>query len=52
MIFEVFLNLDDRIDNNNDNVQETEKDMLDSNIEICRDLGRLHFFFYHAKRQL
>ena len=43
--FEVFLNLDDTIDNNNDKVQEAEKDKLDSNIEICRDSGRLRLFF-------
>ena len=45
IIFEVFLNLDDTIDNNNDKVQEAEKDKLDTNIEICRDSGRLWLFF-------
>ena len=41
MIFEVFLYLDDTIDNNDDNVQEVEKDN-----EVCRDLFRLWLVFF------
>ena len=41
MIFEVFLYLDDTIDNNDDNVQEVEKDT-----EVCRDLFRLRLVFF------
>ena len=41
MIFEVFLYLDDTIDNNDDNVQEVEKDT-----EVCRDLFRLWLVFF------
>ena len=41
MIFEVFLNLDDTIDNNDDNVQEVEKDS-----EVCRDLFRFQLVFF------
>ena len=40
MIFEVFLNFDDTIDND-DNVQEVEK-----NTEVCRDLFRLQLVFF------
>ena len=40
MIFEVFLYLDDTIDNNDDNVQEFEKDT-----EVCRNLFRLRLVF-------
>ena len=42
MIFEVFLYLDDTIDNNDANVQEVEKDS-----EVCRDLFRLWLVFFH-----
>ena len=41
MIFEVFLYLDDTINNNDDNVQEVEK-----NTEVCRDLFRLQLVFF------
>ena len=41
MIFEVFLFLDDTIDNIDDNVQEFEKDT-----EVCRDLFRLWLVFF------
>ena len=41
MIFEVFLYLDDTINNNDDNVQEVEKDN-----EVCRDLFRLWLVFF------
>ena len=41
MIFEVFLYLDDTIDNIDDNVQEFEKDT-----EVCRDLFRLWLVFF------
>ena len=41
MIFEVFLYLDDTIDNMIDNVQEVEKDN-----EVCRDLFRFWLFFF------
>ena len=43
MIFEVFLYLDDTINNNDDNDQEVEKDT-----EVCRDLfmPRLVFFIF------
>ena len=41
MIFEVFLYLNDTIDNYDDNVQEVEKDN-----EVCRDLFRLRFVFW------
>ena len=40
MIFEVFLYLDDAIDNDDDNFQEIEKDT-----ESCRDLFRLWLVF-------
>ena len=53
MIFEAFLNLDNTIDNNNDNVQKAEKDKLDSIIEILQGFGHASVnFFYHAKCQL
>ena len=41
MIFEVFLYLDDPIDNIDDNVQEVEK-----YTEVCRDLFRFQLVFY------
>ena len=41
MIFEVFLYLDDTINNNDDNIQEVEK-----NTEVCRDLFRLQLVFF------
>ena len=41
MIFEVFLYLDDTIDNIDDNVQEVEKDT-----EVCRDVFRLRLVFF------
>ena len=41
MIFEVFLYLDDTIDNNDDNVQEVEKDN-----EVCRDMLRIRLVFF------
>ena len=40
-IFEVFLYLDDTIDNNGDNVQEVDQDT-----EVCRDLFRLWLVFF------
>ena len=40
MIFEVFLYLNDTMDNNDDNVQEVEKDN-----EVCRDLISLRLVF-------
>ena len=41
IIFEVFLNFDNTIDNNDDNVQEIEKDT-----EVCRDLFRFWLVFF------
>ena len=41
MIFEIFIYLNDTIDNNDDNVQEVEKDT-----EACRDLFRLWLVFF------
>ena len=41
MICEVFLDLDDTIGNNDDNVKEVEKDN-----EVCRDLFRLWSVFF------
>ena len=41
MIFEVFLYLDDAIDNDDDNVQEIEKDT-----DVCRDLFRFWLVFF------
>ena len=41
MIFEVFPHLDDKIVNNDDNVQKVEKDT-----EVCRDLFRLWLVFF------
>ena len=41
MIFEVFLYLDDTIDNNNDNVQEVEKDTeVRALVSVFHFLGR------------
>ena len=44
MIFEVFLYLDDIINNNDGNVQEVEK-----NTEVCRDLFKLQLVFFIFK---
>ena len=41
MIFEVFLYLDDTLNNNDDNVQEVDKIT-----EVCRDLFRLQLVFF------
>ena len=41
VIFEIFIYLNDTIDNNDDNVQEVEKDT-----EACRDLFRLWLVFF------
>ena len=41
MIFEIFLYLNDKIDNNDDNLQEVEKDT-----EVRRDLFRLWLVFF------
>ena len=41
VILEVFLYLDDTIDNNDDNVQSVEKDS-----EVCMDLFRLRLVFF------
>ena len=47
VIFEVFLYLDDRIDSNDDNVQEVEKDT-----EVCRFVQALVSLFHFLGRQL
>ena len=41
VIFEIFIYLNDTIDNNDDNVQEVEKDT-----EACRDFFMLRLVFF------